>query len=163
MGNGSLILIDRNMKNYSDGYLHVHIKTTTTQTFKIGIKSSAAGEFWLPLVNGGEEFGLVRDGSWHEVLIPLNRFANVDFQTISQILMIAGDAAAAFNISLDNIYWSESVERPTPANGNFGVFTENSAHKNAGAFAICALTVTSSSGKARLFRVRKLHTKAPTA
>jgi beta-glucanase (GH16 family) len=137
-GMGVLCLTDRNMKNYSDGYLHVHIKTTTTQTFKIGIKSTAAGEFWLPLVNGGEEFGLVRDGSWHEVMIPLNRFANIDFPTISQIFMIAGDAAAAFNISLDNIYWSKSIERPTPANGNFGVFTENTAHKNAGAFALGA-------------------------
>jgi beta-glucanase (GH16 family) len=135
-GMGVLSLVDRNMKNYSDGYLHLHIKTTTTQTFKIGIKSSAAGEFWLPLVNGGEEFGLVRDGNWHEVMIPLNRYANTDFQTINQIFMIAGDAAAAFNISLDNIYWSESVERPTPANGNFGVFTENAAHKNAGEFVL---------------------------
>ena len=134
-GMGVACSVDRNMKNYSDGYLHLNIKTTTTQTFKIGISSTAAGESWLSFVDGGEQFGLVRDGSWHEVLIPLNRFGNIDFPTISQMFMIASDGGSACNISFDNIFWSENVVRPTPANGNFGVFTETADHQNAGAFA----------------------------
>ncbi|HBG26800.1 MAG: hypothetical protein A2Y10_05430 [Planctomycetes bacterium GWF2_41_51] len=133
-GMGVLCSLDRNMKNYSDGYLHFQMKTTSTAAMKVGIKSSAAGESWLPLINGGE-FGPLRDGSWHEVIIPLNRFANIDFSAISQIFMIAGDApASALNLSIDNVYWTESVERPTPANGNFGVLTETAAHKTSGEF-----------------------------
>jgi beta-glucanase (GH16 family) len=133
-GMGVLCSPDRNMKNYSDGYLHFNMKTTSTANMKVGIKSAAAGESWLPLIDGGE-FGPVRDGQWHEVVIPLNRFANIDFSVVTQIFMFAGDApTSTFNVSIDNVYWSESVERPTPANGNFGVLTETAANKTAGEF-----------------------------
>lgn len=133
-GMGVLCDPDRNMKNYSDGYLHFNMKTTSTAPMKVGIKSAAAGESWLPLINGGE-FGPARDGQWHEVVIPLNRFANIDFSVVTQIFMFAGDPpTSTFNVSIDNVYWSESAERPTPANGNFGVLTETAAHKTAGEF-----------------------------
>ncbi len=133
-GMGVACSVDRNMNNYSDGYLHLNMKTASTQTFRIGISSTAAGEGWLSFVDGAEQFGLVRDGSWHEVLIPLNRFANVDFPTINQLFMIAGDSGSAFDIAFDNVYWSESLPRPVPANGSYGIFTENSGHQDAGAF-----------------------------
>ena len=136
-GAGVLCGENRNMKHYSDGLLHLHMKTTSTAPLKIGIKSSVAGEFWLKLVEGGNQFGLMRDGAWHKVSIPLNRFADVDFQTVHQMLMIAGDPpAAAFNLSIDNVYWEESAPRPTPANGNFGIYTETAAHRSAGEFAL---------------------------
>lgn len=131
-GLGAFCRSDRNMRDYSDGALHLHVKMTSTATIGIGIASSAAGEGWLDLVNGGEQFGLVRDGQWHEVVIPLNRFANIDFRTIKQAFMIRGVGQPAMTIAIDNIYWSPSVPRPTPANGNYGLFTENAAHKTAG-------------------------------
>lgn len=136
-GMGAFCLADRNMSNYSDGHLHFHFKTTTTHTIGFGIASSAAGESWLDLVNGGENFGLIRDGNWHEVVIPLNRFGNVDFTTIKQIFMVRGQApATAINFSIDNVYWSPDVPRPTPQNGNFGIFTETASHKSAGEFGL---------------------------
>ena len=80
------------MKNYSDGYLHFDIKTTGTASMKVGIKSSRGGEFWLPLgVDQTSEFGFARDGQWHSLKIPLNRFANIDFRTVHQLFMIASD------------------------------------------------------------------------
>ncbi|MBN2842282.1 MAG: hypothetical protein JXM68_04280, partial [Sedimentisphaerales bacterium] len=133
-GMGVACTFDRNMKKYSDGYLHLNMKMTSTQSFRIGIKSTAAGESWLSVKNGAEQFGLIRDGNWHEMLIPLNRFDNIDFNTINQIFMIASDGGPATNIAIDNVYWIESSPRPTPANGNYGVFTETTAHKNAGEF-----------------------------
>lgn len=135
-GMGVLTRQNRNMTNYSDGYLRFHMKTTTTETIKVGIKSAVGSEFWLPLTPGVQEFGLVRDGEWHEVAIPLNRFADIDFKSVHQMLMIAGDPPAApVNLSIDNVYWEESVPRPTPENGSFGVYTETAAHKDAGEFA----------------------------
>ncbi|MBN2486007.1 MAG: Ig-like domain-containing protein [Bacteroidales bacterium] len=114
----------KNMSKYSDGYLRLMMKTTTTDKISVGV-ASASGEGWLDLINGGEQFGLVRDGTWREVRIPLNRFG-VDFYTIHQMFMMKGDApATAFNLAVDDIYWIESVARPTPENGNFGVFTDN--------------------------------------
>ncbi len=127
----------RNMKNYSDGYLHVDLKTASTAAMRIGIKSSRGGEFWLPVGDGTGEFGFPRDDQWHEVRIPLNRFANIDFHTIHQIFMIAGDPPPqGFNLSIDNVWWEPNVPRPAPQLGDFGVFTETASHKNAGAFAL---------------------------
>jgi beta-glucanase (GH16 family) len=125
----------RNMNNYSDGSLHFQMKSTTTEAIKVGVKSSVGDEFWLPLGDETAEFGFARDGNWHEVIVPLNRFANTDFPTIHQMFMLAGDPpASGFNVSIDNVYWEESVARPTPANGNFGVYTETVANKDAGEF-----------------------------
>src|ERR1041385_3766995 len=74
----------RNMKNYSDGFLHFALKTTSTVAMKVGIKSCRGGEFWLPVGDETAEFGFARDGQWHSLTIPLNRFANTDFRTMSQ-------------------------------------------------------------------------------
>lgn len=134
-GMGVFCLADRNMRNYENGYLHLHMKTSTTHTVGIGIASSAAGESWLDLVDGGEQFGLVRDGQWHEMLIPLSRFSNIDFNTIKQLFMFRGEApGAGIDVAFDNVYWTTSEALVTPENGSFGVFTENAAHKTAGEF-----------------------------
>ncbi|MCE5186263.1 MAG: Ig-like domain-containing protein [Planctomycetaceae bacterium] len=134
-GMGVMTPTFRNMNNYSDGIMHLDMATTTNETIKIGIKTSVGGESWLPLEVAGEQFGLVRDGQWHEVRIPLNRFSNADFKTVHQILMIAGDPPAApVQLSIDNVWWEPSVPRQMPQNGNFGVYTENAAHKDAGQY-----------------------------
>jgi hypothetical protein len=136
-GMGVLVPNFRNMKNYSDGTLHFDIRTTSTVAMKVGVKSSRGGEFWLPLGDETAEFGFARDGAWHTASIPLNRFANTDFNTIHQMFMLAGDPPpAALNLSIDNVWWEPSVPRPAPAGGSFGVYTETEAHKNAGEFAL---------------------------
>lgn len=127
----------RNMKNYSDGFLHFDMKTTSTAAMKVGIKSSRGGEFFLPIGDETAEFGFARDGQWHSVSILLNRFANIDFQTVHQMFMVAGDPpASAMNLSIDNVWWEPSAARPTPENGNFGVYTEASTNKDAGEFVL---------------------------
>jgi len=126
----------RNMNNYSDGYLHFDMATTTTDNIKIGIKSSVGDEAWVLLENGVDDFGLVRDGDWHEVIIPLNKYSDIDFLTVHQMFMIAGDATSATNISIDNVWWEPSAVRPIPENGNFGVYTETAANKDAGEFVL---------------------------
>jgi beta-glucanase (GH16 family) len=128
----------RNMKNYSDGNLHFDIRTTSTVAMQVGIQSCRAGNFYLPLGDQTSEFGFARDGQWHSVTIPLNRFANIDFRTISQFFMISSvvNPASALNLSIDNVWWEPSVPRVTPQNGSFGVYTETASHQNAGSFAL---------------------------
>jgi beta-glucanase (GH16 family) len=137
-GMGVLVPNFLNMQNYSDGYLHFDIKTTGAASMKVGIKSSRAGEFWLPLgVDATSEFGFARDGQWHALQIPLNRFGNIDFRSVHQVFMIAGDAPpAAMNLAIDNVWWEPSAARPTPGGGNFGVFTETALHKTSGEFGL---------------------------
>jgi beta-glucanase (GH16 family) len=136
-GMGVYLPQNKNMQHYRNGKLHLQMKTTSTATFDIGIASAAAGEGWLSFVPGGEAYGLVRDGQWHEVVIPLNEFSNVDFHTISQMFMFKGEApGSAFEIAFDDIYWTPSEPLWTPENGNFGIFTEQAANKTAGDFVL---------------------------
>ena len=119
-------LSDFNLPSYSNGSLKFHMKTTSSEPISIGLKSSGAGEGWVNLVSGTQDFGLQRDGQWHEVSIPLNLFANVDFSTINQVFMIKGEAPADdFTLALDNIYWVPDGEVPAPT-GTFALFSETS-------------------------------------
>lgn len=136
-GMGVFCLQDRNMSNYSDGFLKLHMKTSSNHTFSIGVASSSAGEGWVTFAPGGDQHGLVRDGQWHEVVIPANLFGNVDFNTIKQIFMIKGEAPSlSMLLSIDNVYWVESAPKPTPQYGNFGVYTETPANKTAGEYVL---------------------------
>jgi hypothetical protein len=127
----------RNMQNYSDGFLHFDIQTTLTDPLRIGVKSSRGGESWLAVGNDTSDIGFARDGAWHTVSIPLNRFSNTDFNTIHQIFMIVADSASASTtLSIDNVWWEPSGAKPKPANGNFGVYTETAAHKDAAEYTL---------------------------
>ena len=147
-GMGAFLPNFRNMKNYSDGYLHFDIRTTAGDAtpMQVGIQSCVSGQlagdtgnFWLPLgVDQTSEFWFPHDGQWHSLKIPLNRFANVDFRTVNQLFQISSvvNPASALNLSIDNVWWEPSATRVTPQNGNFGVYTETPSHQNAGAFAL---------------------------
>jgi len=126
---------DYDLHNYTHGYLHVDIKTASTMKMTVHVASSAGGGGDVDLVDGGDQYGLVRDGNWHSVAIPLSKFGNVDFNSIKTLFSISGDApAAATTIAFDNIYFSESIKLPAPEQGSFGIYTENAAHKTAGEF-----------------------------
>ena len=128
---------DYDMHNYTHGYLHFDIKTPSTMNMTVHVGSSAGGTGDVDLIDGAEQYGLVRDGNWHSVAIPLSKFGNVDFNTIKTFFSISGAApAAATTIAFDNIYFSESIKLPTPELGSFGIYTENSAHKTAGDFGL---------------------------
>lgn len=96
----------KNMSNFANGQLKFHLRTTTTHTFKIGI-STAFGDSWIDFVNGGQQYGLVRDGNWHEVSIPFSAFYNLDLYSVKQMFMLTGDPpGSAVDIFIDNIYYS---------------------------------------------------------
>lgn len=138
----------RNMKNYSDGYLHFDIRTTAGDAtpMQVGIQSCVAGQlagdganFWLPIgTDQTSEFWFPHDGQWHSLKIPLNRFANVDFRTVNQLFQISSvvNPTSALNLSIDNVWWEPSATRVTPQNGDFGVYTETASHMNAGSFSL---------------------------
>ncbi|WP_299006234.1 discoidin domain-containing protein [uncultured Shewanella sp.] len=105
-----------NMMHHQNGYLHFQMKTTHTGTIGIGLASAGAGDAWIDLIDGETDFGLIRDGQWHLVSIPLS-LLGVDFNTLSQAFMLKGDApTAAFELAIDDIYFSPSVAKEAPDN-----------------------------------------------
>ena len=93
------------------------MKTTSTNNIGIGVRSTDSVERWITLVNGGQQYGLVRDGNWHEVIIPLNLYSGVDFTSMDYIFMFNNGnqtPSSTVNVSFDNVYWV-----PTPGDGDF--------------------------------------------
>ncbi|WP_179225436.1 Ig-like domain-containing protein [Hymenobacter mucosus] len=110
--------IDNQVKNlvaFANGSLKFQFKTSYAGQFKFGIKSGA-GESWVDFPAGVSRYGLVRDGQWHEVVIPLSAFGNGDLASVTQTFMFAGDAASTqADFYLDNIYYSGGVAtNPAP-------------------------------------------------
>ncbi len=95
------------LKAFAGGHLHIALKVPATcvTDFKLGIKSpggTAVRESWIPFRNGADPYGLVRDGAWHQLVIPCADFCNSDFGAISQLLMLAGDGPAV--MEFDDVY-----------------------------------------------------------
>ncbi|MBC8469218.1 MAG: glycoside hydrolase family 16 protein [Planctomycetes bacterium] len=116
-GAGAYCTVPRDMQHYTNGELRFHMKTTSTNNIGIGIRSTDSVERWITLVNGGQQYGLTRDGNWHEVTIPLSLYSDVDFTSIDYIFMFNNGnqtPSSTVNVSFDNIYWV-----PTPGDGDF--------------------------------------------
>ncbi|WP_210490275.1 Ig-like domain-containing protein [Rufibacter aurantiacus] len=102
----------KNINHFKAGSLRFHFKTSFAGAFKLGIITSG-GESWIEFPANVQKFGLVRDGEWHEVVIPMVNFANVDLTNLTQAFVFAGDAPATNgDFYLDNIYFSTQA----PAN-----------------------------------------------
>lgn len=97
----------RNMSKFAPGKLKFHMRTTTPSTFKIGINTSF-GDSWIDFVNGGQQYGLVRDGQWHEVSIPFSAFHDLDLRSVKQMFMLVSDPPGAnVDVFIDNVYYQD--------------------------------------------------------
>jgi len=104
----------KNIAHFAKGSLKFQFKTTYTGPFKLGIITSG-GESWMDFPTGVQKFGLARDGEWHEVIIPMVNFTNVDLTNLTQAFVFAGDAPAVnADFYIDNIYFSTQAPANTP-------------------------------------------------
>jgi beta-glucanase (GH16 family) len=95
----------RNFSNYAGGVLKFQMKTNATTTFKIGINTSF-GDSWVDFVNGGNNYGLVRDGNWHEVTVPFSAFYDLDLTAVKQPFMVVSDPPPAdVDFAIDDVYY----------------------------------------------------------
>lgn len=95
----------RDMRRYAGGRLNLHVKTTSAHPFRIGMQS-AAGDSWIAFAPGGQQYGLVRDGTWRQVSIPVSAFPDLDVRAVKQMFMLVADPPSApVDIAIDNVYF----------------------------------------------------------
>jgi hypothetical protein len=95
----------RNFSHYAGGSLRFQMKTNATGTFKIGINTSF-GDSWVDFVNGGNNYGLVRDGNWHQVTIPFSAFYDLDLTAVKQPFMVVSDPPPAdVDFAIDDVVY----------------------------------------------------------
>jgi beta-glucanase (GH16 family) len=110
-----------NLNGFATGSLKFHFKTSYAGQFKIGL-NTGHGETWLNFAAGATNYGLVRDGNWHEITIPIADFNNpsigdnIDLFSVKGAFMFAGDPAiSAADFYFDNIYFTGGIlQNPAP-------------------------------------------------
>ena len=110
----------KNLSNFATGTLKFQFKTTYTGQFKVGVKSGH-GESWVNFPAGAAPYGLVRDGSWHEVTIPLSTFdqsalgMHIDLVSMNGLFMFAGDPATGpADFYFDDVRYTGGVAANPP-------------------------------------------------
>ena len=104
----------KDMSSYYNGYLKFYARTSNSAVtgYDCGIKVGSTIEVWLDL----GAYGLVADGNWHEISIPLNTTTNssltaVNLANVSQMFMLRNGASTltvGHAIDIDNIVWVKS-------------------------------------------------------
>lgn len=118
-GAGIAALNGINMINYiPNGQLRFKIKIPADINFRIGITDNNSNESWLTFPAFQTQYGLVRDGQWGEVTIPLIDFAGaIDFQNINYMFAISSLNGAfpsySFDMCIDDIVWEEEAQNCT--------------------------------------------------
>ncbi len=112
-GGGIVSLFGKNMSNFVDeGKLKFKIKIPADVSFKIGMTDNYTNEKYVDFPAGQTKYGLVRNGDWGQVEIPIADFSGlIAFQDINYLFAIVSDAAnlpsSTFQLAIDDIVWDD--------------------------------------------------------
>jgi beta-glucanase (GH16 family) len=97
-----------NFKNFEHGYLHLQLRTKSTETFKITIEGANSTKGEITFTNGSDPYNFVRDGIWHQLTIPMADLVSngLDLSACGNIFTMSGGIIG--DIATDDIYFSET-------------------------------------------------------
>lgn len=102
----------RDMSNFADGHLKFKIKIPADVAFKVGIADTYTNESWLNFPAFETTYGLVRNGEWAQVSIPIADIRGdlIALQSIKNHFNIASiggqEPTSSFQLAIDDILWS---------------------------------------------------------
>ncbi|MFL3651725.1 MAG: di-heme oxidoredictase family protein [Pseudoalteromonas sp.] len=128
----------RDLSNFAeDGVLSFKIKIPADVSFKIGIEDTYTNINWIEFPADEEHYGLVRDGQWSTVTIPVNELrgeliALPSLKGLFYIASIDNDLPTApFEMAIDDIVWLGSSSTSSPDDtDNDGVLDTNDTCPN---------------------------------
>jgi len=112
-GGGVASTFGRDMSGYVDnGVLKFNLKVPADLGFRIGITDNFTNESWIPFAANESKYGLVRNGEWSQIEIPIVDFAGlVAFQNMNYMFAISSiDGSfptSSVQIGIDNIIWDD--------------------------------------------------------
>ena len=97
-----------NLFHYGDGFLKFRIKIPANVTFKIGVIDSWGNQYYVQLPAHQTKYGLVRDGNWGQVTIPVAdlRGPAIDLRMLAYEFVILEESGASCTFALDDIYYT---------------------------------------------------------
>lgn len=131
----------KDLTSFANGYLHVSIKTASTDDFWLGFNDGADRKILFN--NGNDPYNFARDGEWHNLVIPMTDFGACELEACG--ILFASGGTATDGIAFDNIVFattstlpdgSSSGQEPTSPETNaittdvYGIFAENTLIEN---------------------------------
>ena len=110
-GGGIVSRQARDMSNFDDGNLKFNIKIPADVPFRIGITDNFTNESYVTFPANETKYGLVRNGEWGEVTIPISELKGelIALQSMQYLFAITSVEGAfptsKFQLGLDDIYW----------------------------------------------------------
>ncbi|MFT7559179.1 MAG: endo-1,3(4)-beta-glucanase [Flavobacteriales bacterium] len=117
------------LSNFSEGTLNFKIKIPANVGFQIGVTDTFTNQNWLDFPAGESVYGMVRDGEWTDVSIPVSdlRGASIAMQSLEYpfaILSFGQLSPVDFDFALDDIYYDSGLEPPVDSDGD-GIIDAN--------------------------------------
>lgn len=96
-----------NLFNLGDGHLKFRIKIPANVSFKIGVIDAWGNQFYTELPAHVTKYGLVRDGQWGQVTIPVSdlRGPAIDLRMLSYEFVILEQNGTACEFAIDDLYY----------------------------------------------------------
>ncbi len=114
----------RDMSNFVDGNLRFRINIPADIAFRIGVTDTFTNENWLTFPAFETTYGLVRDGDWGEVEIPISdlRGPLIALQSMQYLFAISSDPAnfpsRTFEYAIDDIVWESDTVADTDSDND---------------------------------------------
>jgi len=136
-GGGVVSLNGKDMSNYvENGSLKFRIKIPADVSFRIGITDNFTNEEYIEFPAGQTKYGLVRNGEWGQVEIPLEDYTGLlAFQNINYLFTIVSVDGAlpsnTFQFAIDDIVWDDG-NATTPVVNSITVSPSNNSITDGG-------------------------------
>lgn len=100
-----------NLFDLGDGNLKFRIKIPANVTFKIGVIDTWGNQNYVQLPAFQTKYGLVRDGQWGEVTIPISELRGllIDLRLLNYEFVILEESGTACTFAIDDIYWESGA------------------------------------------------------
>ncbi|HEY7885706.1 MAG TPA: carbohydrate-binding domain-containing protein, partial [Cellvibrionaceae bacterium] len=100
----------RDMSNFAEGNLRFRIKVPANVSFRIGVTDTYTNENYISFAAGENQYGLVRNGEWGEVSIPVAdlRGEAVALQSMQYLFALLSEdplPGGNFALAIDDIIW----------------------------------------------------------
>ncbi|MFN8206229.1 MAG: family 16 glycosylhydrolase [Bacteroidales bacterium] len=112
-----------NLTHFASGYLSVALKTSSKNEFYVGVQGAANTEGKIVFKNGSDPYGFIRDGKWHQVIIPVSTLVSkgLDLTACGNIFMLGGTTIT--DIGIDDIVFG--IDQNFPVNPGVHSAVEN--------------------------------------
>jgi hypothetical protein len=109
---------------FSNGYINFMIKIPAHITFDFFIEDAEWRSSFVTFQGNQTQYGLVRDGEWGRVVIPIQEIkGDVDLSQLSLLFGFYEESGEDYEFAVDDIYWTTELDKPSSVKFNANAYS----------------------------------------